>query len=136
MLVSQLGQIDGQSCATPHKLEIQLSFFFREALLKYTPEHFHYFVVGRAPRVLGDRLEFLDVESLLSAGSDLNLVPLHQAQDRQVSQDSLNATSQLCDLLLILILTGLDHQIDELLRVFQSQLLLVAIFANSSLESM
>jgi len=136
VLVGQLSQVDGQSSATPHELEIQLSLFLREALFKDTPEHHHHSVVARAPWVHSDRLQFLDVEGLLSTGSDLNLVPLHQVEDRQVAQDSLNAASQLCDLLLVLVLTGFDHEIDELLSVLLGHGHLVTIFADGSLCTM
>ena len=80
MLVRQVGDVYGETGASPHELEVELAFLLSESLFEYTPEHLHDAVVFTAARVRSDRLECFNVKSLFSTSSDLDLVPLHEAQ--------------------------------------------------------
>ena len=120
MLIRQVCQVDGESCAAPNELQVKLSFLLGKAGLEDAPEHAHNSVVFGAPRVLCDRLELVNIDRLLTAGSDFDLVPLHEAERRQVSKHGLNTAPQLLNLLLVLVLASLEYEVNELLRILNS----------------
>lgn len=77
-------------------------------------------MVRAAARIARDRLQLVDVQRLLSAGSDLDLMPLEEAQRCQVAEHSLHASTNLSDLLLVLILSCLDYLFDIVFDVLNS----------------
>jgi len=82
VLVREVCQVYGQASATPDELQVQLAFFLREAGFKDTPEHGHDTMVFATAWIRRDRLEGLNVKSLLTTGTDLDLVPLHEVENR------------------------------------------------------
>ena len=79
MLVLEVGAIRWKFVPTPDELEILSPFFLRE-LLKHLPEPLEDFLVF-ATIVLGNALQFLNCNKLLTTRSGLNFFPGQKLKD-------------------------------------------------------
>lgn len=79
MLVKEVVTVDWHTGSTPDKLEVVRLLFFG-VRLEHAPETGHNRVGILALRVRSNRPKFFNVEDLLTAGTNLNLLPPQVAE--------------------------------------------------------
>ena len=75
LLLHRLG-IDGEARATPDELEVHLPMVIVERRHN-SPEASNEGGIFCAARVLGDRFKLVNLDGLVSAGTALDLLPVH-----------------------------------------------------------
>lgn len=108
MLLIHVLQIDWQSRATPHEFEVHLPLVIIECSHD-SPEAFDDRGFFTAARDSCDRLELVNVNSLHSARTALDLLPVHKLQNRDqlLLVDTFDAFSHSLNLLFRLVESGL-----------------------------
>jgi hypothetical protein len=126
MTVSQVGAVSWDLGTAPDEFQVSLTLFLSECL-KHLPEEF--LLVFATVSVVSDSFECFSCDILGSTDTKLKVTPGQEREDVK-SNDFTDAFLDPANLLLTLCKTSLDNQVDELLMVLVSNLLLSTSIAQ------
>lgn len=128
MLVSQVGAVKGNLGSSPDELEVSLSHRLVK-LIEHLPEPLNDLAVLAAGTIIGNGFKGIGL-NVTTAASLLDLVPVQEGEDVQID-DLADTFLDPFHLVLSLVESCLHGQVNELLVILMSNLLLIASGAES-----